>query len=111
MMTDLERKCCGGSPRSCISRLPDMDLFVLDQGVLRLARMVRDDILALQYDQEPGADMKEFRHAAYRQFVVWQYGRLGAGNRIVIPSCCVWRIRNTFQDPHDHYTGFIPNRL
>ena len=61
-----------------------MDLYILDNGTLRLARMYRNDILALQDVQEPGEDNREFRHAAYRQFVLWQYGRLGEGNRVVM---------------------------
>ncbi|KAI8517618.1 hypothetical protein Bbelb_036350 [Branchiostoma belcheri] len=54
-----------------------MDLYILERGALRLNRDYRNDVLALQDDQEPGADHREFRHAAYRQFVVWQHGRLG----------------------------------
>ena len=88
-----------------------MDLYILDNGTLRQAKMYRKDILALQDVQEPGEDNREFRHAAYRQFVLWQYGRLGEGNRVVIPSCCVWRIRNTFPDPQGQYKGYRQTRL
>ncbi|XP_078701711.1 uncharacterized protein LOC144927847 [Branchiostoma floridae x Branchiostoma belcheri] len=111
MPTDQERICCGGGPDSCVSTLPDMDLYILDPGTLWFARNYRNDMLALQDAQEPGADNREFRHAAYRHYVLWQYGRLGEGNRVVIPSCCVWRIRDTYPDPHNHYTGYIANRL
>ncbi|CAH1267813.1 P2RX7 [Branchiostoma lanceolatum] len=107
MPTDLERQCCVGGPASCISTLADMDLYILDEGILRLARAYRNDLLGLQDGQD---EVKEFRHAAYRQFLLWQSGRLYDGNKVVIPSCCVWRIRDTFPDPNAQYTGYIPNR-
>ncbi|KAI8478956.1 hypothetical protein Bbelb_433150 [Branchiostoma belcheri] len=109
MPTDAERLCCQGGPDSCISRLPDMDLNILDPGILRLARLYRNDVFGLEDLQEPGQDNKEYRHAAYRQYILWQHGRLGARNRLVIPSCCVWRIRRRFPDPHGQYTGFRPS--
>uniref|UniRef100_A0A672K456 P2X purinoreceptor 7 intracellular domain-containing protein n=1 Tax=Sinocyclocheilus grahami TaxID=75366 RepID=A0A672K456_SINGR len=65
MPSDIERKCCGQLPDFCIS------------------------ILAVQDLPDLGENHRHFRHAAYRQFVVWQYGALGHGHRVVIPSCCV----------------------
>ena len=51
-------------------------------------------------------DNKARRHGAYRAFVAWQYGQLGQGNRVVIPSCCVWAIRNRYPSASGQYTGF-----
>ena len=111
MPTDLERKCCGQHPDSCISMLPHMDLFILPEGVLRLARRIWNDIRAEADAPEAGESNRPFRYAAYRQYVVWQYGALGHGRRVVIPSCCVWRIRQCFPDPLGQYKGFVPSRV
>nr|XP_055049182.1 P2X purinoceptor 7-like [Misgurnus anguillicaudatus] len=111
MPSDLERKCCGQQQEYCISNLPHMEVYILQEGVLRLARRIWNDIRAVTDTAEPGESNRQFRYAAYRQFVVWQYGSLGEGQRVVIPSCCVWKIRDRFPDPHGQYKGYVPRRL
>ena len=61
--------------------------------------------------QNPGEDMAALRHAAYRQFVLWRHGRLGANVRRVIPSCVVVRIGDKFPSASGVYTGFQVSRL
>lgn len=108
MPTDLERKCCGQQTANCISRLPSFSLYCLDASILRIHRNYREDITALGIAREPGDDNREYRYAAYRSFIYWQHGAVGRGNRLVIPSCCVWQIRDKWPDPHGCYTGFTP---
>ena len=51
---------------------------MLDEAVLALARLYRQDILAIPEDEDRN---RANRHTAYRQFVLWHHGRLGAGDR------------------------------
>lgn len=111
MPTLLEKKCCNQPPVRCISQLPDMEAYILDAGGLHLARVLWNDLRAVEDPPDDGEDNKQFRHAAYRQFVAWRCGTLGPGHRVVIPSCCVWAIRDRFPDPHGQYRGFIPRRV
>ena len=111
MDTDLEKVCCRQLPLNCISNMAYMAFYVLDEGVLRLARAAWNDVFALEDSQEPGVEQRHFRYAAYRQFVLWQHGRLGVGRRVVIPSCCVWKVRDTFPDSRGQYTGFRVRRM
>lgn len=91
-----------------VSFFQDVEVLILNEGVLKLARLYRKDVLVFQEDE----DLKRAnRHQAYRQFILWTHGRLTSGDRRVIPSCCVWRIRDRFPDPFSQYTGFVPSRF
>ena len=100
--------CCDQAPQNCYSRLQDFDLVVLDEVVLLVAQKYRQDVLAAGHDDDFN---RVKRHAAYRQFILWNHGYLGAGNRRVIPSCCVWKIRDKYLDRFGQYRGFVGGRL
>ena len=86
----------------------DFHVLCLDEAVLALARLYREDVLALPADDNFN---RANRHSAYRQYVLWTYGKLGAGQRKVIPSCVVWKIRTKYPEPTGQYVGFLPGRL
>ncbi|XP_021373259.1 P2X purinoceptor 7-like [Mizuhopecten yessoensis] len=108
MPTEVERRCCRHTPELCTTLMPDFRVIVLHEAVLAVARLYRQDVLAIPNDDDYN---RGNRHAAYRQFVLWQHGRLGAGVRAVIPSCCVWAIRDKYPDQYGQYVGFVPSRL
>lgn len=100
MPTQKERKCC--KRRTCLSL--DQTFYEVCQNgtTLEVAINSRCDIRV----DVPSFDRKTLRHTAYRQFVMWRHGPLGAGNRVVIPSCCVWAIRMKYPSPDNRYTGY-----
>lgn len=109
MSSQEENTCCGQNSNTCKSVAPGFDIVILDRQVLRLAMLHRNDLIAdenLGPDASVGEVNRSYRHAAYRQFILSQYGRLGQGVRRVIPSCCVLRIRRQFPDPEGVYKGW-----
>ncbi len=107
-----ERVCC--KRKNCYSRLPDIDIVVLDPQLLRIAMYNRNDLVAdanLALDDAVEVIHRSFRYAAYRQFILMRHGKLEEGDRRVIPACCVARIRQTYPDPNRDYKGFMSSRF
>ena len=105
--TQAENKCCCRRRSQCTSTLDLFQLIVLNGNVLDIAMRYREDVLALDHPR----NNENFRHMAYRQFILWQHGRLGQGNRRVFPSCCVLAIRARYPSQNGIYTGYRPSRL
>ena len=74
----------------------------LDRNVLKVASKARCNMHADDIDFSSNS----FRKAAYCQYILWRYGRLGKGNRRVCPSCCVRVIRSVWPSADGNYTGF-----
>ena len=49
---------------------------------------------------------KSYRFAAYKQIIWFVYKILGKGNRWVISSCVVWKIRETFPEEDGLYIPY-----
>ena len=47
-----------------------------------------------------------FGKAGYRKFILWEHGYLGKGNRRIIPSCALNKIRIRQLSPDNVYMGF-----
>ena len=80
MPTPEENKCC--KRRECITSYELFQNFCIDRHVLELAIRARCDIRVEPLD----FSMSSFRKAAYRQFILWEHGYLGKGNRRVVPT-------------------------
>ena len=100
MPTQKERKCCG--KRHCITRDRSFMGICVDGLNLEVAIRSRSDI----YVAAPRYDNASMRHTGYCQFVMWQHGPLGAGNRVVIPSCAVNAICRQYPSANGLYTGY-----
>ena len=59
---------------------------------MRVARNFINDVYVMP-QEEKADENRAMRQAAYKQFVQWQFGKLGKGDQRVIPSCCTWKIR------------------
>ena len=104
MPTQKERKCCGR--KRCITLDHTYYEICLNGQNLEVAIRSQAEV----YVEYPTYDNRNVRHRGYRQFVMWQHGPLGAGNRVVIPSCCVWSIRQHYPSPDGRYVGYKDKR-
>ncbi|XP_067659428.1 P2X purinoceptor 7-like [Haliotis asinina] len=97
-----ENKCCWQTGSSkCAVDGPNC-FTVISPAVLDIAMAHYNDIFV--HDQE--RNNAAYRHQAYRQFTLQRFGRLGQGNRRVVPSCVVLAIHRRYPDPTGIYTGY-----
>lgn len=101
MPTDKERICCK-ERRLCRAKSATFHNICVESE--NLCTAIRN--MADTYVFTPTYHNRAMRHAAYRQYIMWQHGYLGKGHRKVIPSCCVWEIRKFYPSPNGHYTGY-----
>lgn len=100
MPSEIENVCCNRV--NCLTRLQVFNNICLDRDILEVCIKARCDIRADEFNYS----MESFRKAAYRQFTLWRYGKLGRGNRRVVPSCVVLAVRNIYPSPSGNYMGF-----
>ena len=98
METGEENVCC--KKRQCITSYRTFNNICLDRDILEVCIKARSDIRADQFK----FSMESFRKAAYCQF-----GKLGIGNRRVLPACAVRMIRQAYPSPDGRYMGFRNN--
>lgn len=102
MQNPVEQKCC--KLKNCITSYALFQNLCLDRNVLEVAIKARCDMRAEEMD----FGTNSFRKAAYRQYILWRYGKLGKGNRRVCPSCAVNMIRSVYPSVTGAYMGFRP---
>ena len=110
MQKPMEEVCCRRTHGQCTLSLnaEHLEAVVLNRGVLHLAILSRNDIFNLRRE----TNNCNLRFASYRQYVLWAFGKLGKGNRVVIPSCVLNKIRAKFPAPvGEQYKGFVPADL
>uniref|UniRef100_A0A674PPF2 P2X purinoceptor n=1 Tax=Takifugu rubripes TaxID=31033 RepID=A0A674PPF2_TAKRU len=101
-----EELCCRRSDGACITSSPLFELLVLRRSTLEAALLYRDP---LDPPTGPG-QTTTLRHCAYRQYIFWRFGEQADGSHPVIPSCCVWRIREEYPSLDRRYSGFRPEQ-
>ncbi|CAH3142665.1 unnamed protein product, partial [Porites lobata] len=102
MSQEVENRCCNS--RDCVSLSARFRKLCLDPDYLQLSRKCSGDIRNDRQDNSSRA----FRKAAYRHYIIEEYGYLGKHKRRVCPSCCVWKIREHYPSSTGVYMGFKP---
>ncbi|CAH3121810.1 unnamed protein product, partial [Porites lobata] len=102
MSQEVENRCCNS--RDCVSLSARFRKLCLDPDYLQLSIKCSGDIRNDRQDNSSRA----FRKAAYRHYIIEDYGYLGKHKRRVCPSCCVWKIREHYPSSTGVYMGFKP---
>ncbi|XP_075023839.1 P2X purinoceptor 7 [Calonectris borealis] len=97
-----EQLCCRRKEGPCITTSHWFLQLVLSSHTLKKALLYKDPFLNLT----DGNINNQLRHLAYKQYVHWRFGSFDLEDRAVIPSCCRWKIRDTYPKAGNNYTGF-----
>ena len=54
-------------------------------------------------------DLRDYFEVGKLQVIMYCHGHLGQGNRIIVPSCAVWKIRDHYPTLDGQYMGFYPH--
>ncbi|XP_029115542.1 P2X purinoceptor 7 [Scleropages formosus] len=99
-----EQLCCRQSRGRCISTSPAFERLALGRPLLESVLLYRDPLLDLSTEAAP----RLLRHCAYDVYIDWRFGAEREGACPVVPSCCVWRIREEYPSPDGRYRGLRP---
>ncbi|NWW87716.1 P2RX7 protein, partial [Rhynochetos jubatus] len=97
-----EQLCCRRKKGQCITTSIWFQQLVLSSQTLKKALLYKDPFL----DLTDSNVNNRLRHLAYKKYVHWRFGSFDLEDRAVVPSCCRWRIRNTYPKAVNHYSGF-----
>ena len=100
MDSEQENLCC--QKPTCITSYTSFCNICLDCEILEVCIKATCDIRVEEFN----FTMESFRKAAYRQYALWAYGKLGQGNRQVIAAWVVRMIRAAYPAPDGRYIGF-----
>uniref|UniRef100_A0AAR2J6I4 P2X purinoceptor n=1 Tax=Pygocentrus nattereri TaxID=42514 RepID=A0AAR2J6I4_PYGNA len=97
----LEQLCCRKSKGRCITTSSLFPALVLTRSILEIALLYVAPLAEQHKDDQ-------LRQQAYAQYIKWRFGDFTPMDAVpVIPSCCVWRIREQYPSPDGKYSGII----
>ncbi|XP_031565199.1 P2X purinoceptor 7-like [Actinia tenebrosa] len=100
------RKYDNTQDSTCITTSEGFQCVCLNRDVLWTALVSLHDREGSSLPTRTNIPNNSLRYASYRQFTWWVHGYLGKKIRRVIPACVVSKIRSTFPNPNEEYTGF-----
>ncbi|XP_043354337.1 P2X purinoceptor 7 isoform X3 [Dermochelys coriacea] len=96
-----EQLCCRRKEGSCITTSALFEQLVLSRSALEFILLYKEPLLDLNTETLNN----HLRHCAYRQYIHWRFGSAEVESSALIPSCCRWKIRETFPSEDGKYTG------
>ena len=100
MDNPVERVCC--KMRMCVTTTETFQDVVLNRNVLLVCIIDHGDYMGEDATYTPAS----YRKAGYRQYILYSHGFLGKGNRKIVPSCVLWKVRDHYPASDNVYLGF-----